>query len=160
MTSCDMCGKTARLVKTKIEGTVLDVCEQCARFGEAVSKSKPIPPKNIFQARPAQPTPRRPEIMQMILQDYSKLIRQARERKGLTQEQFAGQLNEKESIIQKMENGQFKPSIKLARKLEKILHIQLVDQYDEKGEIPLQTKKSKSEGFTLGDFVKDKRKKV
>lgn len=159
MPTCDMCGQETEPVKAKIEGTVLDVCPRCAKFGEVISRPAPIFSKRIPEPKKAATAPRRKEVVQVIVEDYGKKIREARESKGLTQEQFAGQLNEKESVIQKMESGQFKPSIKLARKLEKMLRITLVEEYRESGEIPIPTKKSKTEGFTLGDFVKDKREK-
>jgi len=159
MATCDMCGNEAHLLKAKIEGTVLDVCPNCARFGEVIARPAPIFSKNIPTPRQAAPVRRRREIVQVIVEDYGQKIRQARERKGLTQEQFAGQLNERESIIQKMESEHFKPSINLARKLERMLHVRLVEEYSESGEIPIPTKKSKTETFTLGDFVKDKRNK-
>lgn len=157
MPTCDMCGKEARLIKAKIEGTVLDVCPNCARFGEVIARPAPIFSKNILAPRQATPVRRRREIVQVIVENYGQKIKEARERKGLTQEQFAGRLNEKESIIQKMESEHFKPSIKLARKLERVLHVRLVEEYSESGEIPIPTAKSKTDGFTLGDFVKDKR---
>ena len=158
MPACDMCGQEARLLKAKIEGTLLDVCPQCAKFGEIISRPQPSFSKKVNTPKQTPQIPKRKEIIQVIVEDYGHKIRNARERKGLTQEQFAGQLNEKESIIQKMESGQFKPSIKLARKLERMLHIQLVEEYSESGEIPIPTGKPKTDGFTLGDFVKDKRK--
>jgi putative transcription factor len=152
-----MCGKEANLVKARIEGTVLELCEQCAKFGEIISKpeirSKEIPaPRPVF-------VPKRKEIVQMITSDYAQKVRNAREKLGLTQEEFAKKLNEKWSIMQKIESGQFKPSIDLARKLERVLGIELIEQYEEGGEIPLPTPTKKGGEFTLGDFVKDKRKK-
>ena len=156
MPTCDMCGQEAQLLKAKVEGTVLDVCERCARFGEVIAKPEPIFSKNIPEPMQPRAAPRRREIVQVIVEDYPQKIRQARERKGLTQEQFAGQLNERESVIQKLETGQMKPDIKLARKLENKLHISLVEEFRESGEVPLPTKKSEGEGFTLGDFVKEK----
>ncbi|MCP3931924.1 MAG: helix-turn-helix domain-containing protein, partial [Bacteroidetes bacterium] len=40
---------------------------------------------------------------------------------GLKQEQLAKMLSEKESLIQKMETGNFSPPIGMARKIGKIL---------------------------------------
>jgi putative transcription factor len=160
MPACEMCGKEAGLVKAKIEGTELELCDQCARFGEVISRPTPIHTKNIPTPRQPVHIPKRREIVQMIVHDYAKRIREAREKAGLTQEQFSGRLNERESIMQKIEAGQFKPSIDLARKLEKHLGIELIEQYDEGGEVPLASvNKGKDNSFTLGDFVKDKRKK-
>jgi putative transcription factor len=157
MPACEMCGKESMLVKAKIEGTELELCEDCAKFGQVITKPEPIT-RPVFETRPVH-THKRKEMVMMIMPDYAGKIRNAREKTGLTQEQFAKRLNEKWSIMQKIESGQFKPSIDLARKLEKALGIELVEQYDEGGEVPLAATKEKGAGFTLGDFVKDKRKK-
>lgn len=154
-----MCGREAQLVKARIEGTELEVCQECTKFGEVIEKPD-IKTKTIPIGRPSRPIPKRKEIIQVILPDYAQKIRQAREKMGLKQEEFAKKLNEKASIMQKIESGQFKPSIDMARKLERRLGIRLVDQYDEGGEIPIASPKRKEEGFTMADFIKDKRKKT
>ncbi|MBW2972633.1 multiprotein bridging factor aMBF1 [Candidatus Woesearchaeota archaeon] len=156
MPTCDMCGKEAELAKARIEGTLLEVCGECARFGEIIEAPR-IRSKNIPASRPVS-MPRRKEVIQMLIPDYAQKIKAAREKKGMTQEEFAKWLNEKVSIMQKAESGQFKPSIEMARKLERMLGIALVEQYGEGGEIPLSSVGKKDEGFTLGDFIKDKRK--
>ncbi len=157
MPACDMCGcQTEYPVKTKIESTILDVCKGCARFGEVVRRPAPIRTKNIPQGRSTHNfTPRRPELLQLIVPDYANQVKRARAKMGLTQEEFAKKLNEKCSIMQKLESGQFKPSINMARKLEKLLKVSLVEDHDEKGEVPVASpKQSKGAGFTLGDFIK------
>ncbi|MBU2561025.1 MAG: TIGR00270 family protein [Nanoarchaeota archaeon] len=156
MSTCDMCGKESDLVKARIEGTTLDVCGECVRFGEIISRPA-IRTKGLPQ-RQAPLRPKRKEILQIIVADYADKIKNAREKMELTQEEFAKKLNERTSIMQKIEVGQFRPSIDMARKLESELHVRLVEQYDEAGEIPLSTPKTKGEGFTLGDFVKVRKK--
>ncbi len=159
MSTCEMCGREASLVKAKIEGTELELCPNCAKFGEVIARPAPIYTKNIPHSRPVQ-RPRRKEVLQIVVDDYADRIRTARNKLGLTQEEFSKRLNERASIMQKMEAGQFKPSIDTARKLEKLLKVRLVEQYDEKGDMPVASgHQSKSEGFTMGDFIKDKRKK-
>jgi putative transcription factor len=156
MPSCEMCGREAELFKAIVEGAPLEVCGGCARFGKIVSKPQlRNPEKKQFQRAPM---PKRKEVVELISQDYSEKIRNAREKLGLTQEEFSKKLNERESFMQKIESGQMKPSIDMARKLEKELHIILVENFEE-GEVPIETPKSKADGFTLGDFIKDKRKK-
>ena len=90
--------------------------------------------------------PKRRELIQMVVSDYAQKIRKAREKMGLTQEEFAKKLAEKWSIMQKIESGQFKPSIEMARKLERILNIELIEQYSEGGEIPLPAEEKKEGG--------------
>ena len=160
MSTCDMCGKEGRLVKAKVESTVLDLCEQCVRFGEVITRPDIIS-KNIPSPMQPRQRPKRKEVLLMVVPDYAEKIGQARKKMGLKQEEFAKRLNEKCSIMQKIESGQFKPSIDTARKFERQLKVPLVEQYDEKGEIPLGNagQKKKDDGFMLGDFIKDKRKK-
>jgi len=156
MPACEMCGREAELVKAVVEGAPLDVCGGCARFGKIVSRPQLRNPERK-QAQRA-PMPRRKEAVELILPDYAEKVRNAREKLGLTQEEFSKKLNERESFMQKIESGQMKPSIEMARKLEKELHIIIVENFEE-GEVPIETPKSKTDGFTLGDFIKDKRKK-
>ncbi|HII72038.1 TPA: TIGR00270 family protein [Candidatus Woesearchaeota archaeon] len=160
-----MCGSEAELVKALIEGAEMTVCESCARFGKVLdAPQRPVLSPGIpgrargssFSPSRPSPMPRRKEIIQVIVPDYAQKIRKARERLGLTQEEFSKKLQERESLMQKIESGQFQPSIATARKLEKILKVRLIDQVED-GNVPISSTKSDSEGMTLGDFIKDKR---
>ena len=66
---------------------------------------------------------------------FSTIIREARMKKGLTQDQLANQLNEKVTIIKKFETGSIKPDEILANKLQRFLGIKLYydisDDYDD-----------------------------
>ncbi len=157
MANCDMCGRNKPLVQARIEGAEMSVCEHCGKYGAIIqtpNKTLNNPVRN-FPTR--QPLPPRKEVLQIIVPEYSQLIKQARESMGLNQEQFAKKLNEKASIMSKMESGNFKPSIDLARKLERLLKIELVDTAED-GNIPLASA-TDSPGLTMADFIKDKRKK-
>lgn len=159
MSTCDMCGREASLVKARVEGTVLDICESCARFGEIISRPPQSSSAMQKKQQIIQPIKRR-EVVQLISSDFASKIKNAREKLGLNQEEFAKRLNEKWSLLQKIESGQFKPSITLAGKLEKLLRIRIIEQFDEGGEVPFgDTNKKKSSEFTLGDFVKVRKKK-
>ena len=73
---------------------------------------------------------------------------------GLSQKDFALRINEKESVIHKIETGSYEPPSHLVKKLEKILDIKLVEEHQEKrGKIIMQ----KEQGFTLGDFIRVKK---
>lgn len=65
-----------------------------------------------------------------IVENYGEIIRNARMKIGLSQEEFAKQLSEKITIIKRIEQGNFKPSIELARKIEKFLKIKLIEKVE------------------------------
>ena len=157
MATCEMCGNETSLVKARIEGAVLDVCEECARFGEIIARPRMVDLTPTPKHQQATQTPKRREIIEQIMPDYAAKIKAARERLGLTQEEFSKKLNERWSLMQKMESGEMKPSIEQARRLEKALRIQLVEQFGEDGEIPLGDARRKDDSFTLGDFIKKKK---
>ena len=89
--------------------------------------------------------------MDTVATDYDERIRNARERAGLSQEELAKQLNEKASVIRKLEHGDILPSDDVQRKLERALDISLVE-----GEEADDSEwSSDSPGsMTLGDVVK------
>jgi putative transcription factor len=148
MTSCEMCGKDEQTVLALIEGVELNVCEKCAAFGKPVKR--PLAKREIpkIERKPQQER----EIIQIIKEDYSELIRNKREKMGLTQKDFSKFLSEKESLIHKIESGLYAPSIDLARKIEKQLGISLVEEK----EVTPQHMKAKKDTFTIGDVIKVK----
>jgi len=145
--ACDMCGKEGQLFRAIIEGTEMSVCSRCAAFGKVI----PRPQMRQLQKRSVLPEK---EIAERIVEDYSELIKKSREKLGLEQKDFALRLNEKESIIHKIETSHMRPSIPLARKIEKFLKIILVQQEEVARE---EIKAVKSESYTLGDFIKVKK---
>ena len=150
---CEMCGKDTSLFKTVIEGTELKVCGECGRFGKVIGRIKKEP--KIKKKKKEIEEEEQPEIVQIIAPDYPKKVKQARESLGLKQEELAKKLNEKESIIHKIETGHYEPNINLARKLEKFLKIKLVEE--EKIEKEKGMEKSSSEALTIGDLIKLKK---
>jgi len=58
--------------------------------------------------------------------DYHLLVRQAREKMGLSQEQLGKLLNEKPSVIRMVESKKLKPDTALSRKLMHELKINLL----------------------------------
>ena len=151
--NCELCGREAELYTAEIEGTTLKVCEKCSSMGKVIKRpappkvKKPVKKKFVRKAEPVK------EIVEAVVEDYAKKIRQAREKTGMTQKEFARKLNEKESILHKLETGSFKPSLALAKKLEKLLHIKLVEQREEEKE-QVTPKTGKSSGLTIGDIIK------
>lgn len=143
MASCDMCGRQDGLVTAEVEGVEMKVCQNCSRFGTVKRRAETmrVPPKKMHQEQPFR-----------VISSYASVLRQSREKQRLSQEDFARFLQEKESIVAKWEQGRMTPSVDVARRLEKILGVSLVvedvEQYFEKD------KNVRKDGFTLGDFVK------
>lgn len=148
-----MCGAKTKLFRTVIEGTEMNVCRDCSKFGKVIGelKEKETPKKSERAKRDAPDV----EILHVIVEDYAQKIKNAREKLGLKQKEFAKKLNEKVSLIHKIETGSFEPNISLARKLEKFLNIDLLEQYEEAHKKGVQ---SKSDELTIGDFIRIKKK--
>lgn len=92
--------------------------------------------------------------MEELASDYDQRIRSAREDADLTQEDLANSINEKVSLIRKLENGDMMPSDEVQGKLERRLDISLTGS-GESGDEEWESGDSDS-GLTLGDMVKRK----
>jgi putative transcription factor len=121
MSSCELCGKdTDSLKKAKIEGATLKVCDSCADMGETVeTKSKKRKKKKKSRSRS------RKKDTQTLASDYGDRVKQAREGEKLSISEVSDDLNEKESVIKKIENEELKPDKSLAGKLSKKFGIEL-----------------------------------
>lgn len=153
-----MCGKDTDLFLTEIEGTELKVCDRCGKHGRVirrVAQPKRVKPK--AEGKAVAKT-EEPEIIESIVDDYGMLIKKKREKLGMTQEELAKRIAERESLIQKIENENVEPSIALARKLERFLKIKLVEEIEDK-KIAFVKEKGKGDAFTLGDFVRVRKRK-
>lgn len=92
--------------------------------------------------------------MDEIAQDYDERIRDAREEEGLTQADLADDLNEKASLINKLERGETLPNDEIQAKLESRLDIELAGG-GESGDTDWSGGGADGE-YTLGDVVKRK----
>jgi putative transcription factor len=138
---CEMCGKDVdSLTAVRVEGSVLQLCADCAKFGQAVAPppgpirtSRQDDPDYLEPRAPMSFRPRRtaerdvfsdmPEIE--LSPDWFKRIRQARERLGWSPEELGKRLNEKKSLVLKVESGSFRPADATLRKIERLLKIRL-----------------------------------
>lgn len=152
--SCELCGKEQPLVKADVEGSILSVCKECVSFGKRVtSTARQLPNTLLTQKKSSYQTV--PEITEEIVEDAGEKVKNAREKRGMTQEELARKLAEKESIVQKIESGTFSPNLELAKKIERALHIVLTERIQE--EIPIADEGKKSTGFTIGDLLAKKK---
>ncbi len=153
---CEMCGKDqGQFFNAKVEGSTMTVCGGCAKYASEkrpMRAAVPVRKQQGVQSRRPVYEEDRTERIQIIVPNFAQLIKEAREKKGLKQEQLAKQLAEKESLLHSLESGKHKPSMDLARKLERHLRISLILQHEEKHEG--SGAKKKSGPLTIGDMIK------
>lgn len=152
---CEMCGSNQSILyKTMIEGSQMNVCEKCGKFGKKIGevKEQSVKEKARQEKRNEKIEDVR-EVMYKVKNNYAAIIRNARNKLGLSNEEFSKKLSEKESLISHIENGKTAPSLALARKLERTLGIKLVEEYEEKHE---KYSGNTAGEMTLGDLIKNK----
>jgi len=93
--------------------------------------------------------------MDQLATDYDDLVRNARESRGLSQSDLANELNEKASLIRKIERGDTLPSDRVQSKLERFLDIDLNAEGASSSDSEWSGGSS-SGSYTLGDVVKRK----
>lgn len=133
---CEMCGKNiGRLTPIFVEGTLLNVCMDCEKFGRAAGAKASAPTPLDIEQRLAQRA-RRHQVKDIfdeapesgIVEEYAKLIKAAREKKGWTHEELGNKAQERKSIIAKVESGGMEPSEALAKRLERVLGVKLIQK--------------------------------
>lgn len=173
---CEVCGRKihGKPVKALIEGAKLTVCGECAKHGTILLEE----PKTPTTSSRSQPKPKKvtmPPLMRPALaaakvqkageeslelvDDYDVKVRQAREKMGLTHEELGKKINEKVSVLKKIETRKIKPDDKLAAKLEHALRIKLLIPASEEKVSTTAPSKQSSRALTLGDIIRfDKEK--
>ena len=176
MPQCEMCGsEESSLTTTKVEGAELELCEECQGFGTTVETQESTGGTSKYSTSSSSgkssssggaggsgssssggSNRRKRDMfddMDELAGDYDDRIREARESLGLTQEELAGDLNEKASLIRKLERGDILPSDEVMEKLEKKLEITLTEGTDVDD---TEWSSGSSGSMTLGDVVERK----
>ncbi|MGB9959446.1 MAG: multiprotein bridging factor aMBF1 [Candidatus Bathyarchaeales archaeon] len=161
---CEVCGRKiyGKPVTAMIEGAKLTVCSECAKHGTIVvekpkqasltlkAKTTAAPPLKV----PSTGKPlKNVDDTRELVEGYDAKIRQAREKLGLTHEELGKKINEKVSVLKKIETGKMIPDNKLAAKLEHMLKIKLLVPASEEKVSKAALPKSQSRELTLGDLV-------
>ena len=136
MVKCELCGAEIRgaVYKIVLEGAELLVCSRCARGRTVVAVLNLSQSARGQAARrvPAARKPRAPEVEEyVVVEGYGEIVRKARESMGLTREALAAMVGEKESTIRRIEAEQLEPTLELARKLERVLRVKLLERVGE-----------------------------
>lgn len=130
---CELCGReTSFLSSVRVGSTLSKACSGCKRYGSAAQEvvaSSPVI-NSPFLTSISRPITDLVGSEEFIVADFDRRIRAARQRSGLKQDEVAKQLMEKASIIRAVENGRRKPNLKLAKRLEKVLDVNLIEILD------------------------------
>jgi len=179
MVQCEMCGaETSSPKKVKVEGAELDVCDNCSDFGTEVKTQSSSSSSTKYSTGSSESSSSASggtsttastgssgggrsggrsdmfDDMDELAQDYDERIRRARENEGLSQADLANELNEKASLVRKIERGDTLPSDDLQDKLERYFDISLTGGAS--GEDGEWEGGSSTGEYTLGDVVKRK----
>ncbi len=154
---CELCGKNVTFSKkVTIEGVPLEVCAECAKFGIEAKKAPPKeagPKPVIAQRLEVREKPRdiyEGSEKEELADDYAARIRNARSEHGMTQKELAMKINERVTVLSKVETGDMRPDDKLVAKLEKELGIKLKEKVME---IPA-SKGTGTSALTLADLIR------
>lgn len=156
---CEICGKKiiGTPLKTKIDGSVMLTCKECSKFGKVQREpQKPRRPGAPRKTGAPRRRPRPAEPTYEVVEDCNVFVRQAREKKKWSREELAEKIYEKASVINRIESGKMIPDIKLARKLERILGITLLEKND--GAAPGDIGHLNARGATIGDIARIKKR--
>ncbi|MDK2891632.1 multiprotein bridging factor aMBF1 [Methanohalophilus sp.] len=160
---CEICGTDIRgkPFKVTVEGSELNVCARCSQYGTAIKARTPVSKKNapvpIRSRQTSRPRPKKDpfaELNDELVDGYEHIIKEAREKRGWTQEVLASKIKEKASLIKKIERGEIVPEDSVRKKLEHTLDVKLMER--------VSGDDWQADGFrsntTLGDIVTIKKK--
>lgn len=170
LTYCEMCGRPIKKKEAKVfyvEGSKLVLCLSCysrvskravsAELKEITQKPAPThPSKPSLTTQAASKAPQKSSRMvdeYEVVSDYYERVRRAREKLGWSQKVLANAVKESENVIKRIEAGRLVPSIDLARRLENVLKIQLLEPVTDTGVNISKTSSKSSAGLTIGDVM-------
>jgi len=146
MASCEICGIQIleKADRVYVEGNLLTVCKSCSKRGKPSSHQQNIQktgnPSSYQQNIQKIGFPRPKKIVKtekitfddtrILVSNLSEVLRKSRMSRGLTHEQLGLSLNERASLLRKIESGSIKPDEELTKKLERFFRISLYTEVD------------------------------
>jgi len=149
---CEICGTkiVGRGEYIAIERSKLLVCKVCVRYGTVVlaKTQTPQPEAKVERILSLSRSGEEARLAKLdkldkskkrlyeqmdyeieegmeIVENYGRLIKEAREKAGLTQAELAQKINEKHSLLRKIEHEEILPTDDVRRKIMRILKISL-----------------------------------
>jgi putative transcription factor len=164
---CEVCGRKiyGKPNRVVIEGAKLTVCNTCAKHGKTTweepapkitSKPKTRPQPLIIPS--TKPTKTTVDTSIELVENFDQKIRQAREKLGLSHEDLGKKINEKVSLLRKIETRKMTPDNKLSAKLEYALKIKLLVLTKEEKATQKSIPQQANHELTLGDLIQISKK--
>lgn len=152
--TCEICGRKGAHAIIEVEGAKLKVCGSCA-YGKKIlyrlddtGEAREGPEKQRAQPKL--------EETEEIVEGYGKIIKNAREKIGLSRSVVAEKINEKESYLERIERGELTPTFTVAKKLEKELGIKLIEKV-QASVAPSTSSSKKFSEPTLEDMLEEEK---
>ena len=169
MPRCELCGSKAdSLTTVKVSSAEMDVCSSCTDHGTVIEEEEAETDSstkydtestgsedNSSETSSSQTTPSyhdSTEEFTSLPPDYGDRIQDARESEGLSRGDLASELQEKESLIRRIENNEKQPTKELQSKLEKALQMEL---NSDESNAEFESEGS-ANNLTIGDMVEQK----
>jgi len=156
---CELCGNDYFDCKPGlVDGVRMMLCPGCMKYGQSVKETVVKTPSNVQRNIGLIRKPRERDVYagmtKELVSGWNDLIKNAREKKGLSREELGFRIGERMVTIAKIENGDLRPSDSTISKLEKELGISLLEEVKH---VSTATGGSRP-GLTLGDFFKTEKK--
>ena len=154
METCEICGKNQAIGINIVEGARMSVCKFCSYHGKPVQRFS-------FNDKGKQQEPEKkvaPIETEDVIEGFGRTMHNAREKKGMTLKELGQKINETEGFLDHIEKEQLRPTIKIAQKIEKELHVRLIETTKEVGSSTAFTTEKFKEP-TLLDMLQNQLKK-
>jgi len=153
---CELCGNECfKCFPSNVDGVKMMLCPNCMKYGKNINETKE-PTTNIDHK--IKIISKRKMVKDVyigmdkeLVTNWAEIIKKARIQKELSREELGFRIGERTVTISKIENGDLRPSDKIAEKIEKELSITLFEKVKE---VPTKTSGSHATRLTLGDFLK------
>ena len=157
---CELCGNNCiKCYPSNVDGVKMMLCPGCMKYGKnIIEEKKTIPNIDNSIKRYVKRKTVKDVYVKMdkeLISKWSEKIKKARIKKNLTREELGFRIGERTVTIAKIENGDLRPSDKIAEKIEKELSISLFEKVEES---PTKLSNTQSSRLTLGDFIKSEEK--
>ena len=158
---CEVCGNeiVGKPARSLVEGATLIVCQQCSSLGKELPGLPERRPRTArlgsvpFHTRtPIESLPKAIEESDLV-EDYPRVVKDGREKLGLSQTDLAFKAKEKLTVIQKIELGKILPTMRLTQELEHILRVKLLAPRAELEVSTVPVRQTGPSELTLGDIA-------